>query len=173
VAFAPDGGRVLLVERSTSGGERGRVRLTALGATGDTLWTRSHPYDPQQIPQAELDSLYAPRIESLQQFARLEGSLTEVEAEQAYRASVAAPGARPPVNAAHVGLDGRIWLAWAGAPGQTETWWVLDPEGRQIAAFDAPHHLDVRGAGADFLWAVETVGTTPTVVRYRVGGGEH
>jgi hypothetical protein len=110
----------------------------------------------------------APRIESLKQFARVEGSLTEEEADQAYRASVTMPAFRPAVHAVQVALDGRIWMAWASPPGQRETWWVLDAEGRQVATFTAPRGMDVRAAGPGFVWVDETAEGVSWLVRYRV-----
>jgi hypothetical protein len=77
------------------------------------------------------------------------------------------PGYRPPLQAAQVGLDGSLWIAWAAAPGQPEPWWVLNADGAQIARFTAPGTLDVRAIGADAIWAVETVQSVPYLVRYR------
>jgi hypothetical protein len=171
VAFSQDGDRVYLVDRATDAEHLGRVGILALSAEGDTLWSRSYHYTPEPIPQAELDSLIAPRIASLKEFARLEGSLTEADAEQAYRASVALPGYRPPLHAVHVGADGRIWLAWAAAPGQPAPWWVLDEEGEQVARFTAPSALDVRAVGSDAIWALETAQNASHLVRYRVAEG--
>jgi hypothetical protein len=168
VAFGHDGGRVVIVERGTDEPDLGAVTVLALGAAGDTLWTRELSYDPEPLPQAEIDSLLAPHIESLRQFARVEGSLTEDEAEQAYRASVTPPSFRPPIQALHLGPDGRVWLSWAAAPGQPERWWVLEPDGRHAATFSAPRGVDVRAAGPDFLWSVESTGGVSYLVRHRV-----
>jgi hypothetical protein len=168
VAFSQDGARVLIVERGTDDDQLGEVRLLALGAGGDTLWTRDFRYDPEPLTEQEAESLMAPRIASLQQFARMEGSLNEQEAEQAYRASVLMPGHRPPVQAVHFGLDGRIWMAWARAPGQPDAWWVLDGEGYQVARWSAPEPVDLRAAGSDFVWSAETERGVSFLVRHRV-----
>jgi hypothetical protein len=168
VGFGHDGGRVVIVERGTGEPALGSVSVLALGAAGDTLWSRELPYDPEPLAQAEAESLLAPRIEALRQFAQVEGSLTEAEAEQAYRASVVVPSFRPPVQTVHVGVDGRIWMSWAAAPGQPERWSVLDPDGREVATFSAPVGLDVRAAGGDFVWAVESTQGVSYLVRYRV-----
>jgi hypothetical protein len=167
VAFSHDGGRVVIVERGTDFGHLGSVGVVAVSAEGDTLWSRSLPYAPDSLPQAEVDSLIAPRLASLQQFARLEGSMTEYEAEQAYRASVQVPEHRPPVQAVHFALDGRVWLAWAAAPGQPERWSVLSADGDQTAFFTAAASLDARSIGSDFLWALEVHENIPSLVRYR------
>ena len=168
VTFSHDGERVVVVERGASQPDVGTVRIQAFGAAGDTLWSREFSYEPEPLLQSEVDSLLAPRIEALRQFARVEGSLTEAEAEQAYRTSVTVPRFRPPVQDVQLGTDGRTWLSWAAAPGQAETWWVLDGDGRQVGRFSAPSGFDLRAAGPDFAWGAETTRGVSYLVRYRL-----
>jgi len=171
VAYAPDASRIVLVDRSVTGaGPLGRIGVVALSASGDTLWARSFDYEPQPIAEARLDSIYADRIASLQQVTRLLGSLSDADAESAFRASVELPRHQPPVQSVMVGTDGWIWLKLASSAAAPEHWWVLDAEGRQRANLTHERALDVRAVGAGVFWAAEVDGGgRPQLVRYRVG----
>jgi hypothetical protein len=171
VAFGPRGTEIVIVERSvTDPSARGRIAVHGLSPAGDTTWSKSYPYDAQPLPAAEAEALIAPRVASLKQFARLDGSLTEAEAEEAYRNSVPVPAFRTPIQSVHVGSDGWIWLEWSPAALGAGHWWVLAPDGTAHAKVTFERPLDIRAVGHGWVWAVETTPDGATyVVRYRAG----
>jgi hypothetical protein len=126
-------------------------------------------YQPQVLPSAEIDSILGRRISSFQSFARLEGRLSDDEAENAYRQSVPVPSYRPPLQRALVGVEGDIWLEWASAPGEGTAWWILDATGEPIASVRRAERLDIRAVGREHVWAVITDSLdVPYLVRYRI-----
>jgi hypothetical protein len=169
VAHAPDGNRMIIVERSTAPEADTTVTLHAIASSGDTLWSRRFRYAPLALPAAEIDSLLAPRIEGFKRFARLERKLSDDEAELAYRESVEVPGHRPPIRSARVALDGRIWLEWNAPPGMPSDWWLLDSEGEPLTIVRPSMPISAAGVAGDHLWAVELDEMdVPYLVRYRV-----
>jgi hypothetical protein len=169
VAHAPDGNRMIIVERSTAPEADTTVTLHAIASSGDTLWSRRFRYAPLALPAAEIDSLLAPRIEGFKRFARLERKLSDDEAELAYRESVEVPGHRPPIRSARVALDGRIWLEWNAPPGMPSDWWLLNSEGEPLTIVRPSMPISAAGVAGDHLWAVELDEMdVPYLVRYRV-----
>jgi hypothetical protein len=186
VAYSADGTRVVVVDRSSgaaatapasTGGtphlapaKAGEVSVLVLGAAGDTIWTRSYPYEAVPLPQAEADSLLAPRLQSFLQFTKIEGSLSDAQAESIFRENVKVSANRPPVEAVQVASDGTVWLLWATAAGSGEKWTVLSPTGDPVATLTYPQSLDVRAVGKSFVWAAKAAdGGAVELVRYKVG----
>lgn len=164
VEFAPDG-RTLVVNRAIA--DAPVIGVIALDEGGDTLWSRQYGYQPERMPEQEVDSIYRSRIEGFQRFTRLEGRLSDSEAEAAYRQSVQIPEYRPPVRSLLAAADGRLWLEWSAAPGAPVTWWVLDRDGGPAAQFTVPRPLAARAADGGSVWAVETDELdVPYVVRH-------
>lgn len=170
IAYAPDGARVVIVDRTApTDPSSAHITIVSLHPAGDTIWSRSYVYQPQVLPSAEIDSILGRRISSFQSFARLEGRLSDDEAENAYRQSVPVPSYRPPLQRALVGAEGDIWLEWASAPGEGTAWWVLDATGEPIASVRRAERLDIRAVGREHVWAVITDSLdVPYLVRYRI-----
>lgn len=170
VTFDPAGTRVIIVDRSvTPDQDDPRVRVISLSTNGDTLWDRRFGYLPEPIPRSDLDSILRHHIEGFQRFAALDGSLSEADAERAYRESVRIPDHRPPLSGAWIDRDGRIWLEWNAAPGLPGELWVLNPEGDPVARLTPPRRLNIQAIDREFLWATETDELDiPYLVRYRI-----
>jgi hypothetical protein len=168
VEFANDG-RVIVLRRDADMAPH--IEIAALAANGDTLWSRRYQYSPQPMPRSETDSIYDARIASFREFTRLEGRLSDDEADAAYRQSVVMPETRPAVRSMLAGIDGRLWLEWGAAPHDSVTWWVLDSDGSPIGQFEVERSIAGRAAAGSSLWAVETDDLdVPYVVRYDVRG---
>lgn len=168
VAIGPDGERIAILDRTAAASpDEATFRLVVVSATGDTLVRRRFTYTPAAIPSTELDSLLADRIASFQRFTRLEQKLTDAEAEEAYRTSVLLPRFRPPIGAALVAPDGRIWLERRGGS-EDRAWWVLSASGEPEGIVRTGARLDVRAIGDGYFWVVETDDSdVPYLVRYR------
>jgi hypothetical protein len=185
VAYSPDGSRVVVVDRTVGApavaappagaaprlapSKEGEVSVLVMDTTGDTIFARAYPHEATPLPQAEADSLLAPRLQSFLQFTRMEGSLSDTDAEALFKESVKLPTVRPPVQSVFVGSDGSIWLGWAGAPGTEQRWTVLSETGDPVASVSYPRALDVRAVGKSWLWAAQAGGDGALqLVRYRV-----
>jgi len=146
-----------------------RVRVTSLSTSGDTLWDRRFGYSPDRIPQSEVDSILRYHVEGFQRFAALDASLSEADAERAYRQAIRIPDHRPPVAGAWVDRDGRMWLQWSAAPGLPGELWMLNSEGDPVARLTPPRRLTIQAVDREFLWATETDELDiPYLVRYRI-----
>jgi hypothetical protein len=187
IAYSPDGSRVAVVDRTVTApvadanasatgnaprlasAPEGEVNVLVLGTTGDTLWARSYPYDAVPLAASEADSLLAPRLQSFLQLTRMEGSLSDADAETLFRDAVKLPAVRPPVQSAFVVADGSVWLSWAVPSGAAQRWTILSPTGDPLATLTYPQPLDVRAVGNGWLWAAK-VGASGSLelVRYRV-----
>jgi hypothetical protein len=170
ITYGTRGDRVFIVERSVGEAESSdSIRVVALRADGDTAWDRRFAYVPAVLPRDETDSLLEARITAFQQFARLEGRLSDREAERAYRESVEAPRFRPPISSVRIDPESRVWLEWSATEDSTRTWWILAPDGAPHALLRAQQDLDVRALGDGIMWVVETDEfDVPYLTRYRI-----
>jgi hypothetical protein len=169
-AFAPDGHRIVIVDRSTDQVSDPAVSAVALTYSGDTLWSRQFEYVPIPVAQNEVDSILEARIASFQRFTQLEGRLTDEQAAEAYRTSVQMPRHVPPIRAARLGLDGRTWLQWDAPAGVPSDVWILSPDGELLMALRPTQVLNILSVDGDYLWALELDELdVPFLVRYRIG----
>lgn len=179
VAYSPKGMVLSVVGRSVAAVDRNRaggqgvpeVVVTALNASGDTLWERSIGYEPERVPPSELNALWAREIEAFQRFVTLEGRLTSEEAERAYLESVPQPASRPPISAVRIDATGRLLLIWSAEPEAASEAWLLGADGGLIASFSLPVGVTVLGFEGEELWLLEVDDLDiPFVVRMRLEG---
>jgi len=152
---SPDGSRISLAFLEP--GSTPAFRVTAFRASGDTIYSRSYPFQPVSIPSGVKDSARA---------ARARGSQSQRDAA----AKMPIPDSYPPVSRVLVGRDETTWLEVYGAKGE-RVWQVLDARGSVIGRIGAPppntHFMVV---SRDAVWAIETDGDgLQHVVRFRVG----
>jgi hypothetical protein len=162
--------RVAVIERPTAAQEGdARYRVTMLGASGDTLWSREYTYAPSPVPAAERDSVRAARLERAVDFATRAGG-TRADAEKQIDEKLHLPAFRPPIAEGRLTNDGSLWLRLTAAPGGATRWARLDPDGEPDATLDLPTGLRLVEIQGSRGWAVQTdeLGV-PYVVSLKVG----
>jgi hypothetical protein len=144
--------------------ERHVFRLTLLRATGDTIFSREYPFVPLPVTRQAVDSAMASMERN--QLLRRSGKLKELMA--AVRREI--PKVRPPVVAALIGSDGRIWVGQqpdaSGRP-----WLIFEPQrGNVVGSVTLPKQILIRAADASHVWGIErNEFDIESVVRYRLG----
>jgi hypothetical protein len=152
--------RVYVVTRSTRSGSTA-FRVTAISATGDTLWSRSYPYRPIPLGAGVADSI----VDMLmRQFSDVRERYT---ADQ-IRKAVFIPDHQPAVSRAFAAADGSLWLRREEF-GERLTWTVLAPNGDIAATLSLPHNVRPMTVIGDKAWGVELDDVdVPLLVRYRI-----
>lgn len=54
-AVSPDGSRISIIQPGSTGADTGKVRVTAIGERGDTLWSRAYPQPVERVTQKQID----------------------------------------------------------------------------------------------------------------------
>jgi hypothetical protein len=138
------------------------------GPGRDTIFSRAYQYLPIRMDPLVADSAVARSVE-----ARLRFFGTPAATEAAVRAVMDIPEYFLPVGRAEYAETGDLWLQREALHDADHTWWVLNPEGEQIARVTIPMGLDPRLIRGDELWGVELDELdVPYVVRYRILRGE-
>jgi hypothetical protein len=151
---SPDGGRYAM---GVVVGDGGSYRMSVIRATGDTISTRTHPYQLVRIPRSVADSVRERRI----------GRQTGPAAEMWRSATI--PVNYPPLVRVLLGRDETVWLERYSVSGNRE-WIVLDGQGNVLGRVTAPRGLFFVVVSRDQVWAIETDDDgLQHVVRYRVG----
>lgn len=161
-AVAQDGSVLGFATAALSGPDSGLVRLTLLRSTGDTLLTRSFPYQAIPVPPAAGDSAN----EALRRaMPPLPAGMSRPPMPQF------TPGIYPPVTGLVIGRDSTVWIGGALA-GSTRTWTVVDYTGRVLGTVNLPARLSLGIAERRMLWGTERSDSKAAadLVRYRVGG---
>jgi hypothetical protein len=168
--LAPNGDRSIVIRTSVLSSEGGTFHLTLLGAFGDTLVSRTYPFEGLPITQRMIDSALGPR--SMPSRPNRDPELARwksVAHEQLWtEARELIPPSAPQVIRVELGLDDTIWLQLRSeANGQR--WLILDGVGDPIGMLGLPIGSQVHQAARDAVWAVEKdADDVESVVRYRI-----
>ena len=149
----PDGSRLALAILEAGGAPA--FRVVVFRANGDTVYSRSYPYQLVSIPGAVRDSVRA---------MRARGSQSQRDAA----AKMPIPESYPPVSRLLLGHDESVWLEGYGARGE-RVWQVLDARGDVIGKVVAPPSTQVMVVSREVVWAIETDNDgLQHIVRFRV-----
>jgi hypothetical protein len=143
------GNGIILVERFVPAkGRTNEYKVLRLGMTGDTVLSKSIPYDPVPLSQQCRDHIVEDLVSKLDRYipGPPEGAILE---------ALFLPAVHPPVKNLVAGRDGTIWLQVASARTDSAVWNVLDPAGELIGVVTAPIGLKVLEAEKDLIWGVE------------------
>ncbi len=158
-SFSTELGIVAVAEPFPEGHDA-QYRITAIRHTGDTIFSRLYPFQPQRI-RGEMRTALALRFGRLaQESARLREAL-----EGAY----AARPHMPPVSGIRIDRDGRLWVGREEVPGEPVVWEVLSPQGDPLFNIELPAEVILGISSGNHLWTVEKdeLGVQ-FVVRYRI-----
>lgn len=134
------------------------VHVTALRATGDTLWSVHVPYGPVPLSRLLVDSIRTGLQKELG--TRIPADVLERE--------LYVPVFRAPVTAALAAEDGSLWLRWDEQT-RAATWSVIGADGRLAAEVTVAPTVRLRWVSGEVAWGEELdENDVPTLVRYRI-----
>jgi hypothetical protein len=161
---------LLILDRRALESQDPAFRLTRIGLSGDTLFSRSYPYAPVPLPRDTVRAAIQQTAETLHEFTspRTGGSIAQWRGwvEEA----IYVPAHFTPVSRVVAGGDGTIWLELNPPPGPEQAdWLVLDGEGEPLGRVRLPAGLRVLAADRQALLGVERDELdVEYIVRYRV-----
>ncbi|MFC1662035.1 6-bladed beta-propeller [Gemmatimonadota bacterium] len=160
LTFSAALGVVAVAEPSPEGPDD-HYRITAIHHTGDTIFSRLYPFQPQRI-RREMRTTLALRFGRLAEESR--------RLREAFEGAYAAWPHHPPVSDISIDRDGRYWVGREAVPGEPILWEVLSAQGEPQFRVEAPEGVRrIRLASGDHVWAVERddLGVA-YIVRYRI-----
>lgn len=160
VVGAPSVSRLYLVHRAAAtSASRDNIRIVAIQANDDTLWSRNLAYTPRKLEKAQADSF----IGAMQRSIQRSGASAE-----AIRRQLFVPEFRPPVSGAFAAEDGTLWLRREEGRTTVE-YWAIAPDGSPTGRVTVPMAVTLRAARGTQVWAEEKdVDDVPVVVRFRM-----
>jgi hypothetical protein len=164
-AVSSDGSRIGLVSTATMSGNRGSYTVTAVRATGDTVFARSYQFDGVRVPTSARDSA----INAMSQWGtgRTAAARTAGEALAA-KARPLMPAVFAPVTGLVMGDDDTAWLA-VYDPASKPRYRALDGKGNVLGEIVLPARSTLARATRTQLWVIEnTADGVSSIVRYRV-----
>jgi hypothetical protein len=163
-AVAPDAGRLAYLTTHVDDEHGGRLHLTVLSPTGDTLVARGYGFVGEPRSRRIADSIVASRLESRRAFPRQ---------YEGMRQALARGPAQPvyaPVQTLVLGRDSTTWIGFRSI-GDVRTWLVLDAAGEPIGSLGLPATFRLSVAERGTVWGSERdEDRVQSVVRYRVTG---
>lgn len=142
--------------------------LTKLDLGGDTLWSRSYPFEPIVLDAATVDSVVAATAERLSRSSALR-DLSAPARESRVREEMHIPPHRTPVASVQGASNGDIWLSMTDTLPESSRWIVLDRTGDPIAEVRLPARTSPRWIGEGLVWASQLDDLdVPYLVRYAV-----
>jgi hypothetical protein len=160
-ATSDSGERMAIPDRPFTEVAGASIRLSVLGASGDTIYSREYPVDVEPLT----DEQWEERIQ--QALARPQRRYGRRELEEASRR----PAHWPSASQVVLGSDLSVWIALASLPWRSEREWVaLDLNGEPLFKVVLPKSFSLTTARGDLLWGVWTDELdVPYVRRYRLG----
>ena len=144
-AFSTDLGIVAVAEGFPEG-HGTQYRVTAIHHTGDTIFSRLYPFQPQRITREKRTALalaFGPMAERSRRLRKV--------LEEAY----AARPHMPPVSGIRIDRDGRFWVGREWVPGEPVGWEVLSPQGDPLFSIELPAGVSLGASSGDHLWTLE------------------
>ena len=123
-----------------------QYRITAIRHTGDTIFSRLYPFEPQRIrgeTKTALALAFGPMAEKSR---RLREALEEAYAARPYL---------PPVSRIRIDCDGRLWVGREWVPGEPVQWEVLSPQGDPLFNIELPEEVSLGISSGNHLWTLE------------------
>jgi hypothetical protein len=141
-------------------GHDAQYRITAFRHTGDTIFSRLYPFQPQRITREQRTALALAFGPMAERSRRLREALEEAYAARPHM---------PPVSRIRIDCDGRIWVGREWVPGNPVLWEVLSDMGEPQFRVEVPAGVGISLASGDLLWTVERDELDVShVVRYRI-----
>ncbi|HUP19341.1 MAG TPA: hypothetical protein VM778_05235 [Gemmatimonadota bacterium] len=154
-APSPDGARLVVVTPHVQGPQAETFHVLAVSAEGDTLFSRSYPFEGVPIPPSVADSIIGERVASAR---RLDPALA---AE--YQKVVQVPPFFPPFVDILVDRDDVLWLRTVD-----RSYLAFDADGHPLGRLARPRGT-ILAAGGGSVWLLEHDDyDVPSLVRYRL-----
>lgn len=166
-AFVPGERAVLHLDREAPRSEEeAAFTLTKLRFSGDTLFSRSFPYEPLPLTDSEVDSVLTARATALGERGFM--GLTVARARAWAERTLYTPPFKTGIESMSVGRDGTIWLK-RGDEGPTAPWLILNRDGQPEGEVHLPKELNVMEADRSHVWGwLSDEFDVPYIVRYRI-----
>jgi hypothetical protein len=168
-AVASNGTHAVIVDRRAAlRAGNAEFRVTKLGLSGDTVFSKRYPYTARSVTAGLLDYIVAETVGRFRA-GPAAGDAGLAADRDAIRNAIHRPPTVPPVSALVVARDGSIWLRREELETPTVQWLVLDERGGIVATVVAPKKVKIRNADRGSVWAIETDSDgVPFVVRYQL-----
>jgi hypothetical protein len=155
---SPDGRVVVSLSEVAVDSDEGSYRLTAVGSTGDTLFSRRYDYAPIQIPRSVADSAIQARL----------GSRSLSPEQAAAIRSMRVPQLYPPLRGIVAGSDTTVWLERWTTDAERH-FLVLDRRGVATASVQLSRNQRLVIGRTNEAWVVEEDSTgRQSIVRLRL-----
>jgi hypothetical protein len=159
LGFSVELGIVAVAEGFPEGHDN-QYRVTAIRHTGDTIFSRLYPFQPQRVTRETRSALALAFGPMAERSRRLRDALEEAYAARPHI---------PPVSRIRIDQDGRFWVGREWVPGEPVVWDVLSPQGDRLFNIEFPVEVSPGISSGDLLWTVERDDLgVPFVVRYRI-----
>jgi hypothetical protein len=158
-SFSTELGIVAVAEAFPEGDDT-EYRITAIRHTGDTIFSRLYPFQPQPIRRETRTALALEFGPMAEESRSLREALEEAYAARPYM---------PPISRIRIERDGRFWVAREEVPGEPVVWEVLNVMGEPQFRVEVPAGVGISLASGDHLWTVkrDELGV-PFIVRYQI-----
>ena len=161
---------VVLDREAPTQAEGAAFRLTKVDFAGDTLFSRTYPYEAIPLPEAEVDSILDTTVAWISG-SRFMGGLAEGTARAWAARGLYRPPFRPPIAAMVLARNGEIWLQEPSS-GDQAPWLVLSRTGEPTARVSLPSSVNVLVTDGAHVWGSENDEfEVPYLVRFRVARG--
>ena len=157
--YAAAARRAYVIERWSATGETApTVKVTALGANGDTAWVRQLSYAAARHDPAKIDSVRAA-------YVRVLGP--RYGKDEIHRA-LYMPEFRTPVTSAIAADNGTLWIRWDDVT-KPASYAVLSASGDVMSSVSAASRIKLKWVSDSTAWGEELdENDVPTLVRYRI-----
>ena len=166
--FVPDEEAVIILERTApSSRDDARFRVSKLTFSGDTVFSRVHPFEPAPVRSEEVDSI----LDEMGSMIAEGGffGVTAARARQLAAATLYQPAFKAGVVTMVLGRDGSIWLSQGPDGTGQDRWLILDSAGERIGRLKLPSALRLFVVDPPRIWASETDELdVPYIVRFLV-----
>lgn len=157
-AWSATVGLVAVADLAPRGGDH-QYRLTAIRHTGDTVFNRFYPFEPQRMSRSVIEA-HVRDTWLARRSARWRDAVERAYSEFPFQR---------PVTMLRIDPESRIWVARERVPGQPRRWDVLNPQGAPLFSVEFAVGSVLRLVRGDRIWLEErNEFDVPFIVRYRV-----
>jgi hypothetical protein len=162
------GMRLAIVDRPFGTASEAPLRLTMVGASGDTIYSREYRVGTVPLTDHEWDAGLRAALARSDRPGRPYG-LREL------KEWLPRPAHWPSATRVVLGLDHSVWIGLAEIPSRAEKEWaVMDENGVPLFRVELPRDFRLFAVSRDVLWGVwQDEFDVPHVRRYRLEEGDH
>lgn len=162
-AYAPAGGDVVIVTKSSFSGPLNTITLVRISASGDTAFSRSLRLPALPVSKSSADSAISARIRSL---GSPWGAELKRDLERAMRERI--PVYYPTVVSVIMGADNTVWIELRRT-GATTPWLILDESGNEIGVVGIAATARLARATKTHFVTIESDSSgSQSIARYRL-----